>query len=106
VRSAHPEADAVLLLVGDQPFVSAGTLDALVGAYESGASIAASEHAGCLRVPALFSARWFDELEALSGDAGARRLLELHRDEVAAVPLPDGEEPDVDTPEDLARLGG
>jgi molybdenum cofactor cytidylyltransferase len=106
LRSAAPGAGAALFLLGDQPFVSAATLDALVGAYEAGATIAASESEdGVLRVPALFAAVHFDELEALAGDAGARELLRRH-EEVARVPLPAREAADIDTPEDLARLGG
>jgi molybdenum cofactor cytidylyltransferase len=104
LREHHPGAEAALVLLGDQPFVSAGTLDALLRAREGGASIAACESGGILRPPALFATRWFDELEALAGDSGARRILDLHRADVAAVPLPEGEDVDFDTPEDLARL--
>lgn len=104
LRSVAPDAAAVLVLLGDQPFVTAATLDALIRAHEAGAPIAASERDGMLRVPALFAARFFDELLSLCGDRGARDLLERHRADVAVIPLPDGEEIDLDTPEDLARV--
>jgi molybdenum cofactor cytidylyltransferase len=52
-------------------------------------------------IPALFPDFAFHALQDLSGDLGARELLQ--DDAVFTVPLPGGEF-DVDTPEDLVRL--
>jgi molybdenum cofactor cytidylyltransferase len=51
--------------------------------------------------PALFGARHFGALEALSGDRGAGALLA----DAPCLPLPPGRL-DVDRPEDLARAAG
>jgi len=96
--------DAVLVLLGDQPFVTSATLGALAEARRSGARIAAAETAGRLGPPALFGAEWFEELASLTGDVGARSLLERHRAHAIAIPLPAEEAEDVDSPEDVERL--
>jgi CTP:molybdopterin cytidylyltransferase MocA len=40
----------------------------------------------------------------LSGDTGARNILQRHRDEVYLVDIPDHEAPDIDTPADIVKL--
>ena len=52
--------------------------------------------------PVGFGKAYFDALRGLSGDRGARALLEVHADAVVAVPVEDaGILQDVDTREDL-----
>jgi molybdenum cofactor cytidylyltransferase len=54
--------------------------------------------------PVLFAARYFTRLCALSGDTGARGILNAHPERVSAVPVDDpGTLLDVDTPEDLTK---
>ena len=96
-------AEAVLFTVCDQPMVTADLLAAIVRAYRDGREIVAAAYDGAVGVPALFSRRYFGELEALQGDAGARRVLARHADAVHAIPFPGGGM-DVDTPADLGRL--
>jgi molybdenum cofactor cytidylyltransferase len=91
----------VLLVLCDQPRITAAHLRALVDAH---ASIAATAYDGILGVPAYFAAAFRDELLALRGDAGARRVIEAHRDLVVAVPFAEAAF-DVDTEADAARLG-
>lgn len=103
LRSSWPSIDAALFLLGDQPLVSTATIEAFLRARGEGARLAASERDGRLEAPALFSSDFFDELEGLSGDAGARAILRSHRAEAVAISLPAGEGTDIDTPEDYAR---
>jgi molybdenum cofactor cytidylyltransferase len=89
---------AVLLLLCDQPHVTAEHLRSLIAA---GAPIAATGYRGIAGVPAFFAARHLHELRALRGDQGARRLIERH----GAMTIPF--EPagfDVDTAADAQRL--
>jgi molybdenum cofactor cytidylyltransferase len=81
----------VLLLVCDQPGVTAEHLQALIDAR---APIAASAYEGTLGVPAFFSASYRDELLALRGDAGAKALLTKYASIVAPVPLADARDVD------------
>jgi CTP:molybdopterin cytidylyltransferase MocA len=82
----------VLLLVCDQPGVDAAHLRALVDAR---APLAASGYDGTFGVPAFFSARYRDELLALRGDTGAKRVLLAHANDVAVIPLRDSADLDV-----------
>lgn len=74
------DADAALVMVADQPFVTAGHLRALAHAYHAGeAAVYISAHAGRRGNPALFDAVVFDDLLALEGDQGARQLFGRYR---------------------------
>ena len=100
----HPEADAVLFLVCDQPLVSTALLNQILGVYQQSApSMVASAYGGGLGVPALFSRSLFPELASLESGSGARQILAAHRSEVTSVPFAEGVV-DVDTLEDYQRL--
>jgi molybdenum cofactor cytidylyltransferase len=100
------DADGAMILTCDQPRLSVSHLQALMAGFDArgGRDIAASEYAGRVGVPAIFSRAMFPELYALSGDKGARALLKKAGGAVMRVDFPGGEV-DVDTPEDLAALG-
>lgn len=96
------EAEAVLLLVCDQTNLEIDLLNRIRACHEAHPDrILASRYAGVRGIPALFPRRCFDLLEALSGDRGARNLLQ--EGEVLEVPFPGGEQ-DVDSPSDLSGL--
>lgn len=90
----------VLLVLCDQPRITAAHLRALV---DANAPIAATAYAGIVGVPAYFSRIYRSELLALRRDVGARRILEAHRDLVAAIPFEDAAI-DIDTEEDARNL--
>jgi molybdenum cofactor cytidylyltransferase len=94
--------DAALLALCDQPAFSSDTIARLVSAYHStGRSIVAAGFAGRLAAPALFGHEHFSTLAHLTGEEGARSLLNDNPDRVAAVELPELAV-DLDTPDDLA----
>lgn len=64
-----------LVALGDMPFVSASTLQALAGAIRDGAGIAAPVFQGRRGNPVAFALEHAGALQALDGDQGARRLL-------------------------------
>lgn len=76
----------VLLMLCDQPRITVEHLRALIDAH---APIAATAYAGTLGVPAFFTAKFREELLALRGDAGAKRVIEAHREVVAGVAFED-----------------
>lgn len=89
-----------LVALGDMPFVTPATLQALAAAIEEGAAIAAPLFEGRRGNPVAFGARHRDDLLALDGDQGARRLLA--GSPVAAIDVPDpGILRDIDSPSDL-----
>jgi len=104
VRNASPEFDAVILAPVDQPAIHSALLDRLIEVFEGGErEIVACAYAGTLGAPALFSRRHFAELIRLSGDRGAKSVLEVRTAEVAQVPFPEGAT-DLDTPGDYQRF--
>lgn len=101
LRRRHKALDAIVVSLADQPAIGAMHLRALIAASEAEpAPIVASAYGNGVRgAPCLFPSRFFDELEALDGAEGARRLLQLHADDVHALPMPDARI-DIDTPQD------
>jgi CTP:molybdopterin cytidylyltransferase MocA len=100
-----PEADGALFLGCDQPRLTADHLRSLVGAFAAQESegIAASSYAGVHGVPAVFPRQTFAELRGLSGDKGARSVIDRAPCAVITIEFPGGEI-DIDSPEDLAQL--
>ena len=104
VMSLPPDCDAALLLLADQPAVTAQDLRRLCEVWEADrARLAAAAFSGILGAPAIFPRSCFPELLALRGDRGAQPVLQRHRDRLIAVPM-ENAALDVDSPEDLERL--
>jgi molybdenum cofactor cytidylyltransferase len=96
--------DAALIALCDQPAFSAATIVQLITAQRTtGKSIVASRYAGRNGAPALFLREHFPTLTALTGEEGARALLNDHPERVATVDLP-ALALDLDTPADVAAL--
>jgi molybdenum cofactor cytidylyltransferase len=97
------ETDAVVIALGDQPFVSQSVTDALVERWKAGgADVVAPEYTDGRGHPVLFGRTCFAALRALRGDAGARSLIESGQFRVARVRLDRTMPIDVDTPAALA----
>jgi molybdenum cofactor cytidylyltransferase len=106
--AALPEdADGALVCLGDMPLVGPTHLDKLIAAFNpvEGRLICVPTHDGQRGNPVLWARKFFAEMAALSGDVGARGLLERHADAVCEVAMPDGAVLlDVDTPAALDAL--
>jgi molybdenum cofactor cytidylyltransferase len=100
-----PDAEAVLLLLGDQPRVPAGAIDALLDApVEEGRPIVAPRYdADEGHNPVLLRRAGWPLVDRLSGDRGLGPLMAARPDLVTWIPVR-GHNPDVDTAADLARL--
>jgi molybdenum cofactor cytidylyltransferase len=97
----HEAFAAVLVCLGDMPFVSLAHLHRLAARFDPvDAPVVASVAAGVAMPPAIFAGAYFDRLRALQGDSGARALL-ASAARVAAQP---DELADVDTVKDLDTL--
>jgi molybdenum cofactor cytidylyltransferase len=103
VTAARREGgDAVLIALGDMPWVEPTTVESLIAAYEAdfGRAIAAA-YEGERGNPALFDARHFDHLSSLSGDVGGRAVLRTADDAVLLETKDPGVTTDIDEPGDL-----
>ena len=84
------------------PWIAPATIRAIADAVTSGADIAAPSYHGQRGHPVGFSRRHRDALASLTGDAGARSLIERHLDRVSWIDVEDaGVLRDVDTPSDI-----
>ncbi len=104
VRSVAAAADAVMILLADQPLISTDYLRQMIVSWKaSEQQIIASEYAGIAGPPAIFPARYFEQLAHLEGDSGARALLREHQQQVITIPC-DAAACDIDTMDDLSEL--
>lgn len=105
-----PESDGVLIALGDQPLGGKGIVDALVRQFEqssreeASAAIVAPRFQGVMTTPVLFRRVLVSELLALTGDRGARAIVEREPSRVRYVDFDRPPPPDVDTIVDLAAL--
>ncbi|WP_051082212.1 nucleotidyltransferase family protein [Arthrobacter sp. 131MFCol6.1] len=107
LAALHPETDAVVLLLGDQPGVRAASVRAVLGALHTpagAAGIAVCRYDDGVGHPLAFSRRLLPELAALHGDKAVWKLLEQRADDVVEVRTPGPVPQDVDTEEDYRRL--
>lgn len=97
-------ADGVLILLADQPAISAEDLRRLVEQWRRHPEgLVASQYAQSIGVPAIFPRWCLRELSELRGDRGAQLVLLRHLDRVTRMALPNAAL-DIDTPEDLLAL--
>jgi len=102
LRQFSRALDGALVALCDQPAFSADVIAQLVAAQRTtGHSIAAAHYNNRHGAPALFLREHFDTLTHLTGEAGARALLNDTPERVASVALP-ALALDLDTPADYA----
>lgn len=104
LQAIEPDISAVIIALADQPFVTAKHINCFAERfYQSKSAIIAAEYNGIIGVPALFAKEIFDDFFELSGDNGAKLILEKRRETVETIELPEAAL-DVDTPQDFNNL--
>jgi molybdenum cofactor cytidylyltransferase len=100
---AAGRAPGYLVALADMPFVRPSSIAAVRDALAAGAPLAAPYYRARRGHPVGISGAFFEELVALQGDEGARRLLARNEAALRKVPVGDpGVIRDIDTPGDLA----
>lgn len=100
--AALKDVTAVLVMLGDMPFVKPATLRTLAGKLLAGAAIVQPLYRQRPGNPVGFSSRFYPCLTALSGDSGGRDILLDNPLDVVAVEVDDeGVIRDIDYPADL-----
>lgn len=104
IRALPATTQAVIFLLGDQPFISVELLQALLNMYALNSPAILAPYVGEKRSnPVLFDRSVFEAMCGLQGDAGARSLFDQYPP--ARLPWPDERLLfDVDTPEDYQKL--
>ncbi|GAB4271833.1 MAG: nucleotidyltransferase family protein [Methylomicrobium sp.] len=106
IAALPKDAEAALLMLGDQPLIGALALQKLLDTWQNEPQcIAAAFYFETVGVPAVFPSAFFDELTILQGDRGAKRLLLKYEANLLKTPLPEAEL-DIDTKDDFEQLTG
>jgi molybdenum cofactor cytidylyltransferase len=105
IQAMGQKSRAVLIALGDHPFLNANTVNALIRAYvEKRGTIIVPVFRGKKGHPVLFDRKYERELLKLKKDVGARALLERHRKEVyEVISKSEGVVVDIDTWEEYRR---
>lgn len=101
------EAQAVVVLLADMPRITATHVDRLIDAFDAKQpSIVVPQKDGQRGNPILWPREFFAHMQAVSGDKGARGLLEENPQRIRSVEMNDEAiHADVDTPDNLRMLG-
>jgi molybdenum cofactor cytidylyltransferase len=103
IGTVDERAEALVLLLGDQPGVTPATVRALI-AGRGGAELAVCRYDDGRGHPFAFARSVFGELGALHGDKAVWKLLDRRGDAVSEVPVPGPVPLDVDTWQDYETV--
>jgi molybdenum cofactor cytidylyltransferase len=95
-------ASAVIIALADMPDINAADIDALISAYDptnNALIVAPTAPNGKRGNPVLFDRRYFEPLASLTGDTGAKALIESEAANVHLILRGAGVLVDLDTPE-------
>lgn len=95
------DCSAAVVMLGDMPWVPAVAVRDLISAFEAGGprTICVPTHGSRRGNPVLWPAHFFDSILSVTGDRGARALLERFDKHVVSVPVAtDGVFRDLDDP--------
>ncbi len=105
VAALGPGIRAALIALGDQPALPPKVIPRLVETFgQTGKAVVAPVYRGVQGNPVLFAASVFPVLLALTGDRGARSVVEKDPSRVALVPFDLPVPADLDTREEYERL--
>ncbi len=104
-----PDVDELLVLLADQPLLELQDLQTMLAAWrgrDAGVELVVPQHAGQPGHPIVFGAALRQAVMQATGGQGVREWRRAHPGQVQAVLLDHARcTTDVDTPEDLQRLG-
>jgi molybdenum cofactor cytidylyltransferase len=107
LEALSSDVDGVIICLGDMPLVKAHHLDQIIESFKptEGQSICVPVYGRKRGNPILWGKQYIKEILAISGDMGARLLLENHADQIIEVPIEsDSVVFDIDTPERLIEV--
>jgi molybdenum cofactor cytidylyltransferase len=108
LKAVDPACAGALVLLGDQPFVTASLLDALIARFaETSTAVVRPVVDGRAANPVLIPRTLFAEILEQRGDVGGREVVARHAGEVCLVTVSDPRTVvDIDSPEDYEAAQG
>jgi len=106
LKQVDKRARAVLIALGDQPFVNSQTITSLVEAFIANSrGILIPVYQGRRGNPVIFAIKYKGELSNLKGDVGGREIIKRHPDDVLEVAVNcEGVLLDIDTMENYTPI--
>jgi len=105
IAALPPSVDAALIALGDQPLLAPSIIPALLAARRTSPKlIVAPRYRDGQGNPVVFKREIFPELLRLTGDQGARPIIQKEPTRVEWVELDLPMPPDVDTPDDYEKI--
>jgi molybdenum cofactor cytidylyltransferase len=100
LKFVDSQAEAVMLVLGDQPYVDSATIDRLIDAFTgSKKGIAIPTYKGQRGHPLIFDRKYEEPLSRLKGDIGGREIIRQNPEDILEVPVDsEGILIDIDTP--------
>ncbi len=102
LRALAKGSNGVMIVLGDQPFVTRPLLEKVLKRYGSGDKIVAVSDGRIVTPPVIFPRAFFEELRKLEGDQGARSVMERHANALSLVKTKAKTLFDIDTKKDLS----
>ncbi len=100
----NPSAEAAIILVIDQPFLSSTIIVDLIEKYEATKKpVVACAYKDVIGTPALFDKSFFQPLLELKGQSGAKKIISQNKNAVVTIPFQLGYI-DIDTKEDYENF--
>lgn len=105
LQNSKSNIDGVLITLCDQPLITADFLNLFISKFQSGKNqiLATSYGNGKQGVPVLFDKVYFNDLEKLNSDEGAKEILKKYSSHVEAL-TPQMDNKDLDTSEEYTAL--
>ena len=103
VMAAENPPLAIIILLCDQPYISASLIDSIIDTHRStGKHIINCDYGKAYGPPVLFHHSLFEELTKAEGQDGAKDIVKKYKDRVGHVFFPEGII-DIDTEEDVVK---
>lgn len=105
LQNSKSNVDGVLITLCDQPLITADFLNLFISKFQSGKNqiLATSYGNDKQGVPVLFDKVYFNDLEKLNSDEGAKEILKKYRSSVETL-TPPMDNKDLDTSEEYMSL--
>lgn len=105
LSAADPSSMAAVVLLGDQPGIRADAIDTVIRAWrERDGRVVQASYGSRPGHPTLFAGSVWPALRGVTGDEGARGILERHPDWRSLVEVGGDPPDDIDTEQDYARV--
>ena len=100
--------DAAMIFLADMPYIKEETITKLINAYNANQDlqpIVIPTSSGTPGHPVIFDKAYFNEIQSLEGDRGARPVVDAHQDKLIQVEIDDsGILRDIDTLDDIEAI--